>query len=66
MKDGYPRTAYGVWAGNPTGRPYDAERCAFEVFPSIGVQYQCCRLRGHGRDGLFCKQHAKLSKAKAV
>ncbi len=24
------------------------------------VSYQCSRKRGHGPDGLYCKQHAKM------
>jgi len=49
---------YGVWAGNPKGWPEDAARCITEV--SDGWHFsQCGRKRGHGPDGLYCKQHAK-------
>ena len=51
---------YGVWAGNPKGCPEDATCCVVEVAeggrPSLF--YQCSRKRGHGIDGLRCKQHA--------
>lgn len=23
-------------------------------------EYQCTRKRGHGKDGLYCKQHSKM------
>jgi hypothetical protein len=48
----HPR--YGTWADNPT-------RCIEQVWPSGGtwIPHQCCRKRGHGPDGLYCKQHAK-------
>ena len=34
-------------------------RCVEEVFPPIGMAYQCLRKRGQGRHGAYCKQHAK-------
>ena len=49
---------YGEWAGNPKGHPENTTRCIVEgrfMFP------QCYRKRGHGKDGLYCKQHAKLN-----
>ena len=54
---------YGSWAGNPKGHPEDPERCIEKVY---GPEYldmighQCTRKRGHGKDGLYCKQHAKI------
>jgi hypothetical protein len=52
---------YGVWNGCPQGQAQDPYRCIEEVWPSSGgwTPYQCCRKRGHGPDGLYCKQHAK-------
>ena len=54
---------YGKWAGNPKGVPEDETRCIEEVWPSDGHgwnSYQCTRKRGYGKDGLYCKQHAKM------
>ena len=51
---------YGVWAGCPKGQQEDPTRCIEEIWPSGGwITYQCSRKRGHGPDGLHCKQHAK-------
>ena len=53
---------YGAWAGNPRGNSEDKSLCVEEVWPSDGrgmIPYQCNRKRGYGRDGLYCKQHAK-------
>ena len=36
--------------------PYDEDLCAFQVADG----YQCSRKSGHGHDGLYCKQHAKM------
>jgi len=58
MKEG----RYGKWAGNPDGHPEDKRRCIKEVF-DCGfkgfIPRQCRRKRGHGPDGLYCKQHAE-------
>lgn len=51
---------YGDWAGNPKGHAEDTKRCIVEVWPTSGngwIPYQCSRKRGHGPDGLYCKQH---------
>ena len=55
----YPRKFYG--------RPgwtvvYDPRRCGYEVPepPHYLNTHQCRRKPGFGRDGLFCKQHAKV------
>ncbi len=53
-----PKERYGQWAGNPKGRPYDPERCAWSVYDDHLFR-QCAKKRGHGAQGLFCKQHAK-------
>lgn len=56
------KTKYGSWAGNPKGRAYQKDFCAYEVWPNdrISVPYQCSRKNGHGPEGLYCKQHAKM------
>ena len=40
----------------------DATRCFWAVRepPHYVHEYQCRRKRGHGPDGLFCKQHARM------
>ncbi len=56
---------YGCWAGNPNGTLEYPDRCIEEVWPSHGwIPHQCNRKRGHGPDGLYCKQHAKKHEAK--
>lgn len=51
---------YGAWSGCPQGRPEDPACCIEEVWPHDGwIPHQCSRKRGHGPDGLYCKQHAK-------
>lgn len=51
---------YGQWAGRSKGTREDPTKCIAEVWPSSGwIPYQCTRKRGHGPDGLYCKQHAK-------
>jgi hypothetical protein len=49
---------YGVWGGCPMGQAEDPTSCIEEVW-SPGYPQQCSRKRGHGPDGLYCKQHAK-------
>lgn len=50
---------YGKWAGSPDGVPEDTALCVFEC--GVSPHYrQCSRQRGHGPDGLYCKQHAKM------
>lgn len=43
----------------------DVTRCVEEVSPEglagIGSSHQCYRKRGHGPNGEFCKQHAKIN-----
>lgn len=51
------RRRYGVWAGNPTGREEDTSRCIESVYERLSHGHQCERKRGHGPDGLYCKQH---------
>jgi hypothetical protein len=53
---------YGCWAGNSRGTEEDPTRCTAEV-PEGGrspLFHQCNKKRGHGPDGLYCKQHANL------
>jgi len=51
---------YSSWSGDKKGVPEDVTRCIEEV-PSNGswIPYQCRRKRGHGPDGLYCKQHGE-------
>jgi len=50
---------YGRWAGDPRGKPEDTRRCIVEVMDNVSwLSHQCQRRRGHGTNGLFCKQHA--------
>lgn len=53
---------YNVWAGNLNGTAEDPGHCVVSVtehssWPHSG---QCGRKRGHGPDGLYCWQHAKM------
>lgn len=50
---------YGRWAGKPKGTQEDPTRCVEEVCAGGRDMhfYQCLRKRGHGPDGLYCKQH---------
>lgn len=52
---------YGAWAGQPQGTKEDITRCIWEVWSRNGgwIPSQCDRKRGHGKDDLYCKQHAK-------
>jgi hypothetical protein len=52
---------YGVWTGQPQGTPERVKCCVEEIWPVKGswIPHQCYRKRGHGPDGLYCKQHAK-------
>jgi hypothetical protein len=53
---------YGEWAGNPHGKLEDVNLCVEGVFRGGSIiESQCSRLRGHGKDGLYCKQHATLN-----
>ena len=49
---------YGEWAGNPKGHKENTEYCIESVFERH-IDRQCNRKRGHGPDGLWCKQHGK-------
>lgn len=51
---------YGRWAGRPNGVAEDESRCIAKVYRGRSmIGYQCERKRGHGLDGLYCRQHAK-------
>ena len=50
---------YGQWAGNPKGNKENTERCVVEIYNKF-YGFQCQRKRGHGKNGLLCKQHAKM------
>ena len=54
---------YGKWAGCSIGTAEDETKCIAEVGSRdsmITVYYQCNRKRGHGPDGAYCKQHARM------
>lgn len=45
---------------NPKGTPENPLLCIDEVMGGTGWHLnQCSRKRGHGIDGLYCKQHAR-------
>ncbi len=50
---------YGVWAGNSRGVKEDETMCVKTVHDTGYLSHgrQCSRKRGHGKDGLYCKQH---------
>ena len=53
---------YGFWAGNPKGYPENVTHCIEDVYPPgrhSMIPYQCARKRGHGKTGLYCKQHSR-------
>ncbi len=60
------RKRYGKWAGNSMGVIEDLSRCTEEVYPTegFGIPHQCNRKRGHGGNGLYCKQHARMQERK--
>ena len=53
---------YAVSKTLPDGMPEDPESCVAEVY---GTSYQCGRKRGHGSDGQYCQQHARIIEEKA-
>lgn len=53
-----PDYRYGRWAGNEKGVAQNPQRCVAEVWwPRYPYPTQCSRKRGHGPQGLWCKQH---------
>ncbi len=51
---------YGQWHKMPEGFPEDTTRCVEEVTQHLALRSsQCSRPRGHGKAGLYCRQHAK-------
>ena len=58
VTEGAKERRYGQWAGNPKGAAEDKTRCIESVWSDY-VGGQCSRKRGYGKDGLYCKQHAK-------
>lgn len=58
-KEEAARYRYGQWVGWPHGFAYNQSRCAYEV-GDAGFRHQCNRKPGHGPDGLYCKQHARM------
>lgn len=58
---------YGKWAGQPDGVPEQGNLCITEVWPPGRMTAsQCRRLRGHGPNKLYCKQHAKKLLVKVI
>lgn len=55
---------YGTWAGNRIGKILeDKTKCIEEVWGRKDIlSHQCNFKRGYGKDGLYCKKHAKLNK----
>lgn len=52
---------FGCW---PYDWPEDPACCIEPVTPKGWFKVrQCCRKRGHGPDGLYCRQHAKKHEA---
>lgn len=58
-KEEAARYRYGSWRVAPRGYEYSPARCAYEVHHDPRF-HQCERANGHGPDGLYCKQHAKI------
>ena len=51
---------YDQSAVNPKGNPENKNNCIAEVSDGTGWHInQCTRKRGFGKDGFYCKQHAK-------
>lgn len=51
---------YGRWAGNERGVREDTTKCIKSIFHDGSyISSQCSRKRGHGPNGLYCKQHGK-------
>lgn len=57
------RTYGRGYAGSP-GTPEDPTRCIEKVWSGsmLSGHVQCSRKRGHGPDGLYCKQHDPAAK----
>jgi hypothetical protein len=59
--DDIKKRQYGITSANSRGTPEDKTRCIAAVWGGYRgmFEHQCFRKRGHGKDGLYCKQHAK-------
>lgn len=53
---------YGVWNGNPKGKKEDITKCIEEIWSDGWISRQCSRERGHGIEGVYCKQHSKIKR----
>lgn len=54
---------YRKWSANPDGVPEDKTKCIV----AVGLtSTQCSRKRGHGPNGEYCRQHAKIVENKIV
>jgi hypothetical protein len=60
-----PRNLQGVryYDGVIENKKHCIEKVRFRYAP-LRALHQCDRYRGHGPDGLYCKQHAKKFEAK--
>lgn len=58
---------YAIWSGNPRGYKEDPSRCVVETGGNTlwgaANAHQCGNKRGHGKDGLLCRCHAKAEAA---
>ena len=56
------KRVYGQWAGNQKGTLENTTKCIEEVWYQVGkmlsLSRQCSRKRGHGPEGVYCRQHA--------
>ena len=59
---------YRRWAGNPNGTPEDPLRCIENVADGgrSVLSHQCDRRRGHGPNGEYCRQHAKMAERRIM
>ncbi len=54
---------YGLWGGDSVGKPYQPGRCGAAVTDWSRISRQCTRKPGYGREGCYCKQHARWDPA---
>lgn len=55
------KNRYNVGESNPSGAPYQPEKCAMELDSGF-VRFQCPCIRGHGPEGLYCFGHSMLAR----
>jgi len=54
----YTKKKYGVWQGDKEGKPFNPANCAQETSKNW-IYFQCPNEPGHGKDGMFCEEHAE-------